>query len=426
MAPGNSCRPSPCKMRKSTRCCGAVAPRAVAVPIARWRGRLRTQLRGGVTRWRSTKRGSGPEPGDRRHGSALTASLVVIGDKLGLYGPWPGGALPEAAARCRTSTLRARVALGAGRGRLRDLRRATQTTRCPASVPAGREDSPPACSAASGHDGGVRGASGEGGISHRQGCWHERPRPASAPSASSARLQREPGRLVDPALDGVGTARSQCERGRHRLRHRLFDLYHGQGLPAFQVRRLRLPPALDRERARARGARRRRRSGALRGGVGEGLSRQIRSGHVLRLPARHGRSGRRGAPRALDAVRQRHLDAGRAVRARPHRGQPEPPRPRVLLGVDAGLPQASLAQEVGLALGAQAGESACATCSRGRLLAHPARATGRRSTSSSRFAPEASTSTWAPRASSRRACGAHTSKGEALVPGGFRSGPLLR
>ena len=58
---------------------------------------------------------------------------------------------------------------------------------------------------------------------------------------------------------------------------------------------------------------------------------------VLRLPARHGRPGRRRAPRARVARARRHVADRRAVRRRPRRGQPEPGRPRLLLGLDAGL-----------------------------------------------------------------------------------------
>ena len=43
---------------------------------------------------------------------------------------------------------------------------------------------------------------------------------------------------------------------------------------------------------------------------------------LLRLPARPGRSGRRGAARGRGAGARRHGDAGRAVRQRPGRGQP--------------------------------------------------------------------------------------------------------
>ena len=44
---------------------------------------------------------------------------------------------------------------------------------------------------------------------------------------------------------------------------------------------------------------------------------RLRPRHLLRLPARHGRSGGCGAPRAPVARTRRHVHAGRAVRQRP-------------------------------------------------------------------------------------------------------------
>ena len=91
-------------------------------------------------------------------------------------------------------------------------------------------------------------------------------------------------------------------------------------------------------RAQGRGESRRRRSRDVRAGAGEGVSRQgLRPRRVLRLPARHGRSGRRGDARAALAREGRDVDDRRAVRERSRRGQPQPDRPRVLLGVDADL-----------------------------------------------------------------------------------------
>ena len=60
----------------------------------------------------------------------------------------------------------------------------------------------------------------------------------------------------------------------------------------------------------------------------------LRPRHDVRLPARHGRSGRRGTPRPRDARRRRHLDDRRADGRRPRRGQPQPGRPRVLRLLD--------------------------------------------------------------------------------------------
>ena len=60
------------------------------------------------------------------------------------------------------------------------------------------------------------------------------------------------------------------------------------------------------------------------------LGHRLRPGRHLRLPARHGRSGRRRAARPRRARRRRHLDDRRAVRRRPGRRQPQPGRPRLL------------------------------------------------------------------------------------------------
>src|SRR5206468_3373673 len=78
--------------------------------------------------------------------------------------------------------------------------------------------------------------------------------------------------------------------------------------------------------------------GVLRGGVVEGVSRQgLRPGRVLRLPARHGRSRRRGEARALHARSGRDVDDRRAVRRRRRRAEPQPGGARLLLGLDHDL-----------------------------------------------------------------------------------------
>ena len=57
---------------------------------------------------------------------------------------------------------------------------------------------------------------------------------------------------------------------------------------------------------------------------------RLRPRHGVRRAARHGRSGRRVAPCAVDAGARRQLDDRRAVRRRSRRGEPEPGRPRLL------------------------------------------------------------------------------------------------
>ncbi len=58
---------------------------------------------------------------------------------------------------------------------------------------------------------------------------------------------------------------------------------------------------------------------------------------LLRLPARHGRSGRGVHPRARPSAPRRHPDAHRAVRQRPPERQPQPGRRSVLRVLDPAL-----------------------------------------------------------------------------------------
>jgi SAM-dependent methyltransferase len=84
--------------------------------------------------------------------------------------------------------------------------------------------------------------------------------------------------------------------------------------------------------------------------------------------------GRRRA-RARHPGPRRHLDDRRAVRARPRRGQPQPDRTGVLRRLDSICTPASLDQEVGLALGAQAGQAQLTTVIHQAGFTHVHRAT---------------------------------------------------
>ncbi len=213
----------------------------------------------------------------------------------------------------------------------------------------GRADatrSSPACvlGGFQGDDGGDAGrAQGDRGLPHRQGRRLARARSRAVRRHRAllpARVQRQPGRRVDPgARRRQGQARagarasptSAAATAPRRSSWR-------KAFPRSTLRRLRLPPPVDRAGTRARRARRAGRSGVVRGGHRQGLSRaRYDLVALLRLPARHGRSGRRRGARAPVAGAGRHLAAGRAVRRRPRRGQPQPGRPRLLLGLDAGL-----------------------------------------------------------------------------------------
>ena len=162
-----------------------------------------------------------------------------------------------------------------------------------------------------------------------------------------------------PKLDGVDARlRAGGTAADVGCGHGASTILMAQAYPVVTVRRLRLPRGVDRHRAPARVGSRRRRPRAIRGGVGQGLpAGRLRPRHVLRLPPRHGRSRRRGRARAPGARRRRHRDARRAVRRRPPGGQPQPVG-RAFYGFSTVIcTMASRAQEVGLALGAQAGEA---------------------------------------------------------------------
>ena len=142
-----------------------------------------------------------------------------------------------------------------------------------------------------------------------------------------------------PALDGVV---EKLERGALvadvGCGHGVLDDPDGAGVPEFDLRRLGLPRRLDRDRARTGTGGGRRRSGPLRSGPRRHVQwERVSPRDDVRLPARHGRSGRCRAPRALDARAGRHLDDRRAQRGRPDRGQPQPGRARVLRVLDVAL-----------------------------------------------------------------------------------------
>ena len=82
--------------------------------------------------------------------------------------------------------------------------------------------------------------------------------------------------------------------------HGASTILMAQAFPRSTLRRLGLPRGVDRDRARERAAAgRRRRPGALRGRARDGVHRRrLRPGDDVRLPARHGRPGRRGPARA--------------------------------------------------------------------------------------------------------------------------------
>ena len=116
-------------------------------------------------------------------------------------------------------------------------------------------------------------------------------------------------------------------------------------------------PSIERARERAAAPASRDRV-TLRGRHGEGLPGHVRSGRLLRLPARHGRSGRRRRARAPVAERRTAPGCWSSRFAGDQVEDNLNPVGRLFYSVSTLVcTQASLAQEVGTALGAQAGEA---------------------------------------------------------------------
>ena len=287
-------------------------------------------------------------------GAAMTAPLVVIGDKLGLYKAMaderarhPRGSSPSAPAPPSATSASGSPA---GRQRLRRVRRRrtapsvcrpsrrwrwpTKTARRSSPAPSSSsrpivKDEPQIDRRASAP------ATASAGTSTTMTC-------SRAPSASSGPATRA--NLVDdwlPALDGVGReARARREGRRRRLRARRLDDPHGQGLP--DSRRssasTTTSPSIEPARAAAKRGRRRRPRAASRSprprtspGAGYDLVCVFDCLHDMGDPvgaARHVRE-------ALAAGR--HLAGRRAVRRRQRRGEPEPGRPDLLRGLDDDL-----------------------------------------------------------------------------------------
>ncbi len=229
----------------------------------------------------------------------------------------------ELAERTGTRALYPRMALPAGRERIRRVRR--RGRHLPAAARAGdraRGRREPGV-----HPGGVPAAGsddqGRAG-DHRALPLRRRLRLARA----SSRPVRGHRAVLPPGLQRAPRRRRGCRRStasrsklrgrrprrRHRLRPRRLDDPDGAGLPGVHVRRLRLPRGFDRGRPPRRGARPRRRSRHLRGRRREGVRRRpVRPRLRVRRAARHGRPGRRGAARAHAAGRWRHVAGRRAV-----------------------------------------------------------------------------------------------------------------
>ena len=285
-------------------------------------------------------------------GATLNAALVVIGDQLGLYKAM-AGAGPLTLGRARASAparseryvrewLNAQAAGGyvdydAATSRYTlppEQAIALADEDSPAFLPGAFQLMPRPCVDEPKITEAFRSGAGVG--------WHEHnARPLRGQRALlPPRLQRRTSCTSWlPALDGV---EEKLERGRARRRRRLRPrrLDDPDGARRSRTRASSASTTTRRRsrRARARGRGRRRRPRHLRGRLRAGLPGD---GYDLvddvRLPARHGRPGRRRAAHPRVAGPGRHVDDRRAVRGRPRRGQPEPGRARLLRGLDAAL-----------------------------------------------------------------------------------------
>ena len=245
-------------------------------------------------------------------GATLNAALVVMGDRLGLYRALAGaGALTpaELAARTGTAERYVREWLNAqAAGGYVDYHPAEGAYSLPPEQTrrADRRGQP-------GLPAGVlpdRARLGAGlAADHRRRAQRRRRRLARAqprrPRGLRAllppRLQRQPRRvLAARARRRRRAARAGRPGRRRRLRPRRVDDPHGAGVPELDVRRLRLPRR-RRSRPRASAPRRRASRDRVRFEVAPAAGyprRGLRPRDDVRLPARHGRSGRRGAARA--------------------------------------------------------------------------------------------------------------------------------
>ena len=302
-------------------------------------------------------------------GATLNAALVVMGDKLGYYRAlagrrsdvrrpsWPSG--PSTSEHYAREWLNAQAAGGfveydpttAGTC-CRPSRRSRSPTRaarrsCPASS---RSRSAP-CKTPARRSRRPAAAPGSAGTSTT-------PTYTTVASGSSG-----PGYNANlltgwlPALDGRGRqARTRCAGGRHRLRPRRLDDPDGEGVPAVDASSA---PTTTRRRSRSPGSARPRRGSTITFEVArrDGVQRNgLRPGDHVRRAARHGRPGRR---RSRGCVSRSPTTAPGWSSSRWPATRVEDnlnPVGRAYYGFSTLLcTPASLSQDVGLALGTQAG-----------------------------------------------------------------------
>ena len=283
-------------------------------------------------------------------GATISAGLVVLGDRLGLYAAMRGGepvTTEELAdAHRHLGDLPRAVAGQPGRRRLRAVRRRNRHLVDDAGT-GGRPRRP-----------------GEPGLLHRQhaagtrrAARRTRDRAAlpDRPRLRLARARRQPvqrhravlpSRLRRQPRPGVAAgarrrgapSRGGCRGDRRRVRPRRLDHPDGPGLRELPVRRPGLPRGFHRGRpSTGRGG-----AGLRPGPVrGRRRGRPARGpgvpGHHVRLPARHGRPGQCGPRRTPCPRRRRHLPGRRTDGGGSHRGEPAPRGQDLLRRLDPGL-----------------------------------------------------------------------------------------
>ena len=303
-------------------------------------------------------------------GAAMNAALIVIGDKLGLYKAMAGaGPMTSAELAAKTGTteryVREWLAAQAAGGFVTYDAATQKYTLPPEQALALADEMSPVflpgffyiIAACMKDEAKITDAFRTGkGVG-----WHEHD---SCLFAGTERFFRPNYRahLINEWIPALGRRRSETESGRARgrcgLRPGHLDHPDGAGLSEIHVRRLRLSSGVHRVGARSRAQSRRFGPREIRSGQSEGLSRQgLRFRGVLRLPARHGRSRR---ARRVTCCR-RSAPNGTWMIVEPFANDKLEdnlnPIGRVFYGASTMLcTPASLSQEVGLGLGAQAGE----------------------------------------------------------------------
>ena len=200
------------------------------------------------------------------------------------------------------------------------------------------------------------------GVPHRRG---HRLAPARPPAVHRhravlpARLPGEPRRLVAARARRRGrAARARSARGRRRVRIRRRDDPARRVVPelARSWASTTTTESID-DGAQPSGRRRASTDRVTFEVAGaKDFGGTLRPGVPVRLPARHGRPGRRGPSRPRAARPRRHVAARRAGRGRPGRGEPPPARPPLLRGVDDDL-HAGVARAGGRARSRQPGRA---------------------------------------------------------------------